>query len=126
MAIPGFTSIIITIILMAMAVVIATFSFDNDCVESPATLACPYKGPGVLTPGRDHETIRRLRLEQLTGLTVIMSAFADHVSVEYMQTDDNMDICSHLRDIEPRQLVIATDQTSHKTTICVSNKNLVI
>jgi hypothetical protein len=115
------TAIILQVLVIKM---ISAYFYDIDCVETPETLVCPYKGPGVLTPTREHATIKRLKIGQLKGLSVIMSEFADHVIVEYTQTEDHhSNICEHLLNIEPRQHVTATNQAGI-TTACVSTKIL--
>jgi hypothetical protein len=117
------TGIILMVVMMTATLVLATeveYSFDKDCIQSIATVSCHYKGPGVLTSIHDHSTIRRLNLEQLTGLSVVMSGFADRVTVEYERSTfhEDMNICDHLH-IAPRQTITATDQ--HGTvTRCVS------
>jgi hypothetical protein len=100
--------------MLSATLILATemeYSFEKDCVRSMVTVSCPYKGPGLLTSLQDYSDIRRLNLEQLTGLSVGMSRFADLVIVEYLRStfQEDMNVCAHLQ-MDPRQTIIATDQ----------------
>jgi hypothetical protein len=89
--------VIVAVMIALVETTEVEYYFDRDCVESPATLICPYKGPGVLASTHDHSSIRRVKLEQLTGLYVVMASFADHVTVEYHRSPfHDINVCAHL------------------------------
>jgi hypothetical protein len=120
-AMQGATGSIMTVLVMMVSLGLSMeYSFDRDCGESAATLTCEYKGPGVLTPDQDHRNIHRLKLEQVIGLSVVMTTFADHVAVEYLRSifHEDLYICDQLH-IAPRQLITVTDQYGTVTS-CVS------